>query len=96
MPEQTITMLINGGIAGVFAIFAIVLVDRFVKYLDKRECSWQQIIVDLSLKLAELSQVIQSLKDHEVKHARETSEKLESLSQAAPARKVKRVGRPDS
>lgn len=44
MPEQTLSLLINGGIAGIFAVFAIVLVREFIKFIREMNDSWQEFL----------------------------------------------------
>jgi hypothetical protein len=44
LPEQTLSLLINGGIAGIFAVFAIVLVREFIKFIREMNDSWQEFL----------------------------------------------------
>jgi len=41
---ETYTLLINAGVAGVFAIFAIILIREFVKFLSAQNDLWRQYL----------------------------------------------------
>ncbi len=45
---ETYNILINAGVAGVFAIFAIVIIDRFMKFITARDNIWREFLRDES------------------------------------------------
>ncbi len=46
MPEETILTLINAGVAGVFAVFAIVLMREVIKFIGEQNQSWRAFLED--------------------------------------------------
>ena len=46
MAGQTIDTLINAGVAGVFAIFAIVLMREVIKFIGEQNQSWRIFLED--------------------------------------------------
>jgi hypothetical protein len=60
-----VSLLINGGVAGIFAAFAIVLIREIIRYLAKRDelflklVEYQKLLAD---KLSDLTVVIANLK----------------------------------
>lgn len=64
MEMETLNLLINAGIAGVFAVFAIVLFREFIKFLDKQTASWQQFLAEQREQHnAALSRLAEEIKD---------------------------------
>lgn len=41
---ETYVLLINAGVAGIFAVFAIVLVTVFIKHLDRQNAAWRKFL----------------------------------------------------
>lgn len=44
MTGEHISLLINAGIAGVFAVFAIMMLQIFIKFLDGFNKGWQEFM----------------------------------------------------
>lgn len=44
MTGEHISLLINAGIAGVFAVFAIMMLQIFIKFLDSFNKGWQEFM----------------------------------------------------
>jgi hypothetical protein len=43
MPE-TYNLLINAGVAGVFAVFAVIIIREFIKHMDKQNTAWRKFL----------------------------------------------------
>lgn len=72
MPIDLLSTLVDAGIAGVFAVFAIVLFREFIKYLTKRDeemASVTNSVADLATGVAGLTAVITALKEEVTDHA---------------------------
>jgi len=64
MPIGTESLLIEAGIAGVFAVFVIIMTREFIKYMNKRDeiiTNLSQNVADLTTNIAQLTQVVEAL-----------------------------------
>ena len=52
--DATYNLLINAGVAGVFAVFAIIIIDRFMKFISARDDVWREFLKDESAARAKL------------------------------------------
>jgi len=65
-----ISLLVNAGVAGVFAVFAILIVREFIKFISDQNKSWQLLVKelttgqkDLAVEMKALAAIIARLKD---------------------------------
>lgn len=85
MPEQFISTLIEAGIAGVFAVFAIFLFREgakslsstqkmFIEFLEAERKQRAEIMMQANKSLVELTSIIRAMSVHEATkpHRRET------------------------
>lgn len=69
---ETYSLLINAGVAGVFAVFTIILIRVFMKYLSEQSILWRvflkaeseertKIMKDTNKKMAKLDETLEEL-----------------------------------
>lgn len=95
MPDtSTINLLINSGVAGVFALFALKIFDRFTAYMEKRDQAFlaflegersqrMQVMGDAQEAMTRLIEILGRIDEN----ARETNKRLGSLSSPTRPRK---------
>jgi len=81
---ETYGLLINAGVAGVFAVFTIILTRGFIKYLSEQSVLWREFLK------AEANERINIMKDTNKKMVKldETLEELCTLVKAVNGKDV--------
>jgi hypothetical protein len=61
MPDGTLNLLINAGVAGVFAAFAVILTRDFTKFLAVCMTEWRKTLDRLAQEITALGKTIEHL-----------------------------------